>query len=217
MSIWLSFNFWFILISLSLCVLLSLTLSFCCNVFIGLSLFSPLSLSVILCSVHLYLSLGRSPECDPAQTSKACLSQPFHCPLIRLSLARSPRLHLGYDCSPTAFLLVSGGLLSPPGKMASRALVKSTSLLVHVVCLQKKRKLEPALLSPFSGARSTSSYCQNDWQCSERTACPTVCCMKCRNPVNVLNLGERVLSASKGQRLRLSKDREFGGVGEVSL
>lgn len=160
----------------------------------------------------LYLAPGHSPECDPIQTSQARLSQTFHHPLIRLSLARSPHLHRGYDCSPTAFLLVSGGLLSPPGKMASRALLKSTSLLVHVVCVQK-RKLEPALLSPFSGARSTSSYCQNDRQCSERTCCPTVCCMKCRNPVNVLNLGERVLSASKGQRLRLSKDGEFGSVG----
>lgn len=59
---------------------------------------------------------------------------------------RPYRLSPPCDHSPQSLPLGFWGLFSP-GKMVPCALVKSTSLLVHVVCLQKKRKLESGLLS----------------------------------------------------------------------
>lgn len=72
--------------------------------------------------------------------------------------------HLSPPCDhppppPTQSLPLGFWGLFSPGKMVPCALVKSTSLLVHVVCLQKKRKLESGLLQPVGGARSARPHC----------------------------------------------------------
>lgn len=105
----------------------------------------------------LYLSLGQKHlhvKLTLSVPSRRLLSFPtYEAVLIAcLRLVTTP-------LPPTQSLPLGFWGLFSPGKMVPCALVKSTSLLVHVVCLQKKRKLESGLLQPVGGAPSARPHC----------------------------------------------------------
>lgn len=149
----------FELLSLSLTLCLPIFNShFLLNVFTCLSLFSPPSGFVILPSMCLYLSLGQKHlhvKLTLSVPSRRLLSFPTYEAVLIACL----RLVTTPPPPPTQSLPLGFWGLFSPGKMVPCALVKSTSLLVHVVCLQKKRKLESGLLQPVGGAPPARPHC----------------------------------------------------------
>lgn len=156
-----------------------------------LFLFSPLSVSVILCLCVSLSFLGpETQECKPYIHIPSGASD-FSLPTYQASLA-----------------------LSPARLWIMTALPQPSFWFLGTPFTSWEDSLEPLSISPTSLSVSSITpcccqicqllLCQNDQQSSEqRQCCPSACCRKSRNPANVLNVGKRVLSARKGQRLKL--------------